>query len=163
MKITEIYEAIENDLKVIEPEMNDRLDDLKKAEDKLNKVMAEYEEAEAAYKKLHDKVDALYKAREALEDIYLTDLETKTFDEKEVELPVEKKTTEKNKKIEIKWTRKFGTLFRYDRNNNMIGKYCSQKAAARSLGWDQSSISRFIKLKTEEQIRKKGFYFKWEP
>ena len=84
---------------------------------------------------------------------------------KEIKETAEKvEKTGKTKRIkQIPWTRKNGTLVRYDRNGKEMQKFVSQKAAARDMGWNQSSMSIFVRLKPEEQVRRKGFYFRWIP
>jgi len=109
---------------------------------------------------IKERYEALAKAKEALSGIDIP-TEIKEIEEKTTE-KVEK--TGKTKRIkQIQWTRKNGTLVRYDRNGKEMQKFVSQKAAARELGWDQSSMSIFVRLKPEEQIRRKGFYFRWIP
>lgn len=109
---------------------------------------------------IKERYEALAKAKEALSGIDIT-TEVKEIEEKTTE-KVEKKV--KKKKVEqINWTRKNGTLVKYDKNGQEVHKYLSQKAAATDHKWSQYTMSIFVRLKPEEQIRRKGFYFRWIP
>lgn len=46
--------------------------------------------------------------------------------------------------------------------DNVLDRWPSQKAAARNLNWDQSSVCKFMKLSKETQLMRKGFYLAWE-
>lgn len=46
--------------------------------------------------------------------------------------------------------------------DNVLDRWPSQKAAARNLNWDQSSVCKFMKLSKETQLKRKGFYLAWE-
>lgn len=105
---------------------------------------------------IKERYEALVKAKEALSGI---DIPTEV---KETTEKVEKKV--KKKKVEqINWTRKNGTLVKYDKNGQEVHKYLSQKAAATDHKWSEYTMSIFVRLKPEEQIRRKGFYFRWIP
>lgn len=108
---------------------------------------------------IKERYEALVKAKEALSGI---DIPMEVKETKEVTEKVETKV--KKKKVEqINWTRKSGTLVKYDKNGQEVQKYLSQKAAATDHKWSQYTMSIFVRLKPEEQIRRKGFYFRWIP
>lgn len=46
--------------------------------------------------------------------------------------------------------------------DNVLDRWPTQKAAARNLNWDQSSVCKFMKLSKETQLKRKGFYLAWE-
>ena len=46
--------------------------------------------------------------------------------------------------------------------DNVLDRWPTQKAAARNLNWDQSSVCKFMKLSKEAQLKRKGFYLTWE-
>ncbi len=46
--------------------------------------------------------------------------------------------------------------------DNVMNRWRTQKAAARGLNWDQSSLCKFMKLDKSVQINKKGFALLWE-
>lgn len=47
-------------------------------------------------------------------------------------------------------------------HDNIRDRWRTQKACARALGWDQSSVSKFMKLDKNAQIARKGFALMWE-
>lgn len=53
-------------------------------------------------------------------------------------------------------------VYKINRYDNIEDRWKSQRAAARALGWDQSSLCKFVKLNKDTQIRKKGFALVWE-
>lgn len=151
MELKSIYEGLKENLNTMAPRM-------KELEMEIEDYRERLEAAESELKELQDKQFALKSAMENLELIELGAEEQKSKIDK---------LNEVNKIIrqpikQPRWTRKSGRLVQRDRNDLEIGCFVSQKAAARKLNWDQSSISRFIKSSKEEQIRKKNFYFKWE-
>ena len=46
--------------------------------------------------------------------------------------------------------------------DNVMNRWRTQKAAARSLNWDQSSVSKFMQKDKRAQIKQKGFALIWE-
>ena len=151
MELKSIYDGLKENINMMAPRM-------KELEKEIEDYREMLEAAESELKELQDKQFALKSAMENLELIELEAEEQKSKIDKQNEV---------NKVIrqpikQPRWTRKSGRLVQRDRNDLEIGCFVSQKAAARKLNWDQSSISRFIKFSKEEQIRKKNFYFKWE-
>ena len=70
--------------------------------------------------------------------------------------------SEKETQKVINYRHKTARLIQEDRKGNQLGIYRSQTDCARAIGWDQSSLSRFLKFKPDQQDAKKGFHFKWE-
>jgi len=158
MEMVNIYKGIEENLKEIEPELKKQQDKVAELEKAIEEAMAELEKAEAEKKIIQSRFDALMRAKEALE--------TAEFPRETEKKDIEKTTgaTILQKPVkQIPWTRKNGTLVQMDRHGNLMNKYGSQAAAARQLNWDQSSISRFMKLNSRTQIERKGFTLKWVP
>lgn len=125
----------------------------------MEKIMAEQESAEKKLKDLKGEYDALVKMKEAYESAFGLNDENNSNKTEETKT---KETEGKASKKPLTWKHKSARLLIIDRNGNQIGNYATQAAASRALGWDQSSISRFMKFGIDEQIRKKNFYFKWE-
>lgn len=166
MDILEIVKQIEENLKKIIPLMEMREKKLAECEKIAEEAMMAAEAADKEYKEIKGQYEALTKAKEALTAGGFPQETEKKTEVKTEEKKIEDKNvikTNKKKIEQIIFTRKSGTLYRYDRDHSFLGKYPSQKSAARDLGWDQSSISRFMKFPIEKQIQKKGFYLKWVP
>ena len=73
----------------------------------------------------------------------------------EEETPVKDKRTDDNR-------HKGACVIKLNQYDNVDDRWKTQKAAARGLNWDQSSVSKFMKLDKDQQIRKKGFALIWE-
>ena len=162
-----IYEGLKKNL----VEMGPKIKELEENAGKFRKLAKEYnEKLEKAENELKEAKDIEFALKSAMENLELIDVDTKKTEEKKPEVKVEEKKPEvktEDKDIckpvkQLKWNHKNARLIQKDRYGKVIGNFITQKAAARSLGWDQSSISRFLKLSNDEQIRKKNFYFTWE-
>lgn len=154
--MTDIYSAIEENLKELSPQLEAKKAAVTAYEQQIETLMGKQETAETELKVLQNRYEALKKMKEAAES---ADFQLKA---REIEDSTGATILQKPPK-QISWTRKNGTLIQIDKNQKQIDAYGSQKAAARKLGWDQSSLSKFIQLDVETQIRKKGFAFKWIP
>ena len=158
MTIKENLENLKKDLEKIEPVYL-------QAKRNFEEFMAKAEEAEAEVNKYEGVVKALYSAINALSGIDFPE-------EPEKEKPKEMKNEnvenyskpiqvyEKPVKVSNKRERK-GEVWRFAPNGQVLDKWTSQGSAARSLNWDQSSVSKFMKLGHSTQIQKKGFYLDW--
>ncbi len=71
------------------------------------------------------------------------------------------KTTNKNDK-DLMWKHKRAHVLKLNEYDNILDRWPTQKLAARALGWDQSSICKFMKLDKNTQIKRKGFCLAWE-
>ena len=69
--------------------------------------------------------------------------------------------TKKNMK-DLTWKHKKAYVLKLNEYDNVLDRWPSQKAAARNLNWDQSSVCKFMKLSKETQMKRKGFYLTWE-
>ena len=70
-------------------------------------------------------------------------------------------TTNKNDK-DLTWKHKRAHVLKLNEYDNVLDRWPTQKSAARALGWDQSSICKFMKIDKNTQIKRKGFYLAWE-
>lgn len=136
--INELYTGVEQNMMEMEPK-------IKALEKKYYETQKKLNDTEAELKAMKDQYESLRLCKESLE---LVDL-------KQNEAPKEKVN-------KILGPKKDPVLVKFDRYNNELGKWRTQKAAAREMGWDQSSVSKFMKFTKEQQISKKGFYFQWE-
>ena len=73
-----------------------------------------------------------------------------------------KKSTTRKQVKQLEWKHKGAYVLQLNKYGNILDRWSSQKAAARSMRWDQSSVSKFMKLDKEVQLKKKGFYLAWE-
>lgn len=162
MELIKIYQGLKENLEEIEP----RRIKLEETVANYGKIITEAQKKlEAAEDELKEITDKIFALKSAMENLELIDV----YDEAKVETPKTEmeKLLDGNKIIrqpikQPKWTRKNGKLVQFDRYGNRIDTFATQAAAARKLGWDQSSICRFMKFNKDEQIRKKNFYFTWE-
>lgn len=149
LSINEIYVGLEQNLAEIEPKMKE-----------LQKKIAEYrkkmEEAENELTALSNQFESLRMSKESLE---LIDVSKKEATDKAAS---EEKEPEKKSIKKLKWTTKNARLLKLDRYDNILGDYSTQRAAARDMGWDESSMSRFLKFNKDQQIAKKNFYFRYK-
>ena len=136
--INELYTGVEQNMMEMEPK-------IKALEKKYYDTQKKLDETEAELKAMKDQYESLRFCKESLELI----------DIKQNEAPKEKVN-------KVLGPRKDPVLVKLDRYNNTLGTYSTQKAAAREMGWDQSSICRFMKFTKDQQISKKGFCFQWE-
>lgn len=159
MELLSIYEGLRSNIEELEPKKKE----LEKQVDEYRRIVEEnqkkLDEAAAKLKDIQDREFALKNAMDSLELIDLGNSETVK--------PAENKLLDGLKIVKqpVKqpvWTRKNAKLVQFNRYDQQIGNYSTQAAAARALGWDQSSISRFLKFDKEAQLRKKNFYFAWE-
>ncbi len=80
----------------------------------------------------------------------------------EKEHPKEKQETEKKEPKQLDWKHKNAYVIKLNRYDNVEDRWRTQRAAAKGLNWDQSSVCKFMKLDKEQQLRKKGFALVWE-
>ncbi len=156
MEIKDIYAGIEKELARIEP-------DYREAEKNFEFHMAEAEKAETKMNELKANVLAL---REALAALEKGDFEYKSVVKPEISKDGDVKVVPANpgaffkpdvKAVKMNRVSK-GEVWKFAPNGTVLEKFTSQKSAAISLRWDQSSVSRFMKLDHANQIRKKGYY-----
>lgn len=172
MQMREMYTGILEKMNEHEPLLKKQEVKVAECEKAMDKAMAELESAEEEMKRLKGRYDALVKMKEAYESAFGLNSEDDIFAKTEkVEAKTEEKKPEEKKEVksvrkgpvpQLVWKHKDARLIRMDRAGNKIGDYATQAAAARALGWDQSSVSRFMKFGRDEQLRKKNFYFMWE-
>ena len=162
MELIKIYQGLKENLEEMEPQKIELEETVENYGKIITEAQKKLETAEDELKELTDKIFAL---KSAMENLELIDV----HDEVKVETPKSEieKLLDGNKIIrqpikQPKWTRKNGRLMQFDRYENKMDTFTTQAAAARKLGWDQSSICRFMKFNKDEQIRRKNFYFKWE-
>ena len=155
MKI--ILAGIDENLKELSLKLAEKQTQIAALEQQIEGLMGKQEKIEVELKDLQNQISALQNMKKAAEsaDFHLNPPKEK--DE------ITGATIIKKPVKQVAWTRKNGTLIQIDRNQNQVATYVNQKAAARKLGWDQGSMSRFVRLDIETQIRKKGFAFKWIP
>jgi len=148
LMMSDIYMGLERQLKELEPKMCE----LKKLyEEHLNAA----EKAEEEMLVIEGNMTALRKAITALQAV---DMPPTQEEVKEAEKAKKEETAKK----QLTWKHKKAYVVRYDRNGDILNKAPSQKAMARDMGWDQSSLSRFMRFDQDSQIAKKGYYFGWE-
>ena len=161
MKIKENLENLKKDLEKVEPVYL-------QAKKNFESFMAKAEEAEAEVNKYESVVKALYSAINALSGIDFPETEEPEKEKsKEFKVEIKEETYskpvqvyEKPVKVSNKRERK-GEVWKFAPNGEVLDKWTSQASAARSLNWDQSSVSKFMKLSHSTQIQKKGFYLDW--
>ena len=163
MKIKENLEDLKKNLEKVEPVYL-------QAKRNFEEFMAKAEEAEAEVNKYEGVVKALYSAINALSGIDFPETEEPEKEKQPKECKVELKKEETySKPIQVyekpvkvsKQRDKKGEVWKFAQNGQVLDKWTSQASAARSLSWDQSSVSRFMKLSHSTQIQKKGFYLDW--
>lgn len=158
MTLLEIYNGMKENLAKMEPRITELQGIIAEHRAEIEKHQKQIEAAQAELKKIQDIVEPLNFSKEALELTGIQEMEEEK-NETEVKKEVDKKQTKKEEFST--WTRKNPKLVRCDRNGQELGRYSTQKAAARDLGWDQSSLSRFLKFDKSQQLAKKNFYFSW--
>lgn len=160
MELNEIYEGLKTNLKNLTPEREKLETIVEDYHTMIESYKKKLETAEMQLKEIKDKEFAL---KSAMENLELIDVKGANTPETKEEVKTEEKNAEPVKKVrQLQWKHKNARLIQIDRNGKEIGNYPSQAAASRKIGWDQSSLSRFMRFGKEEQIRKKNFYFMWE-
>lgn len=160
MELNTIYEGLMENLKNLAPEKEKLETVVEDCHTRMAEMMRELETAQTRLKEIEDKEFAL---KSAIENLELINVKGADAPKTKEEVKTEEKKTEPVKKVrQLQWKHKSARLIQVDRNGKEIGNYPSQAAAARNIGWDQSSLSRFMKFRKDEQIRKKNFYFMWE-
>ena len=156
MELNEIYNGIKENLDQLLP----KLKDLEKTVEDYRKLLSG---AETELTEIRAKVEGLQMAKESMEMAGLS-MGRKAPEDAISEETVKKaeEIADEHKPPKLKWTTKDAKLAQKDRNGKTMNVFRTQSAAARFLHWDQSSISRFMKLDREAQISKKNFYFAWE-
>lgn len=158
METKEIYYGLVEKLDKLE-----RITKMQK--EKMEKAREAYELAKAELEKYESNVTAYRMAKEALE-MGNFELEEKKTQEIVVEETVNATSNVTDvaakKDTVLEWKHKTPYVIQIDKKGNQIGRFCSQVACARAIGWDQSSLSRFMKLDAKQQDDRKGFHFMWE-
>lgn len=170
MEMLDILKELENRLNEVKPklkELDDEVSACAKAVEEATKALGD---AESRRTKIRNNVDSLEMALESLRMGQFDDLsavvqqvvEAKKEEPPKAEEVKETKVELKKKKKDLVWLHKDAIVVQYDRHGNKMGHWRTQKAAARALGWSQSSVSHFMKFRSDEQIRKKNFYLAYE-
>lgn len=159
IEMMDIFMGLEKQLEEIEPAYM-------QAEKDYNFHLAEAEKAEALMNGLKINVDALRSAIDSLKkgNFVFPDF-TKELEEKKEEVEPKLVLTipsdEKPKTKPKRWMTQKGEVWKFAPDGTVLEKFTSQCAASRSMHWDQSGISKFMRFSHETQIRKKGFYLDW--
>ena len=163
MELLDIYNGLKENM----DELGPRKADLEKMVNDYQLMVDKYQRLlSGATLELKDITDREFALKSAMENLELIDVKAPIKEETENEKENDTDTLYGAKVIkrpvkQPQFTKKSARLGRYDRNDELIESYATQAAAARTLGWDQSSVSRFLKFEKDTQIRKKNFYFKW--
>ena len=166
INMSEIYMGLESKLqsyeeacKKAETQIDELLAKAEEAEAMMNKYREEAEKVEAENKIMFTNVAALKKSMAALQEgSFATSEEINK--EKQETVKKEKLSNVKTKPVKT-WVKKKGEIGQYNADGNLINSWTSQKSVAIGLNWDASSICRFMKLKRDTQVRKKGFYLEY--
>jgi len=123
--------------------------DFEKARDALDKAVAERDACKAD-------IDALEMAIEALESGNFAAQKAAKKN------PINEKPVKVSKADERKNANKKAHVLKLNQYDNVLDRWPTQKAAARGMNWDQSSVCKFMKLSKEVQLKRKGFYLAWD-
>lgn len=166
IKMSEIYMGLEKQLQTYEvacKQAEERIDELmakaEEAEALMNKYREEAEKVEADNKVMFINVAALKKGMAALQEGSFATPE----DIKEEKAEAVKKESLLNAKVKPTkaWVKRKGEIGQFKSDGTFMNSWTSQKSAAIGLQWDASSVCRFMKLKHDTQVRKKGFYLEY--
>lgn len=135
-------------------------------QENFDKAQKELEEEKAKMKPI---IDDAYALEQSIEMLKLGNFAKGKANTETTEKKVEKTVTKKNEKPEVKkdeesmmWKHKKAYVLKLNEHNNVLDRWPSQKAAARAMNWDQSSVSKFMRMPYTSQLKKKGFYLCWE-
>lgn len=159
MEMKQILEQLEGKLK----QEKIQVEGLEKNVEAMMKAL---EEAEQELKVRKDNVGSLEMMIEAAKEGHfgLTEKKTEAVkaevkEIKKIENPMIVKASPKKN---LDWRHKDACVLKLNEHDNVEDRWRTQKAAARSLGWDQSSVSKFMKLTKDQQLQRKGFALVWE-
>lgn len=162
MEMKQILEQLEGKLK----QEKTQVEGLEKNVEAMMKAL---EEAEKELKVRKDNVGSLEMMIEAAKEGHfgLTEkTEAVKAEVKKIENPAIVKSdanaTKKGSAKNPEWKHKDAFVVKLNEYNNVEDRWRTQKAAARSLGWDQSSVCKFMKLNRDQQLQRKGFALVWE-
>jgi chromosome segregation ATPase len=163
MEMKEILEKLEGQLKKEKIEAEE-------LEKKIATMMVVLENAEKALGEKKDNITSLEMMIEAgkeghfgLKEVKSEPIVSVKMDEKPVQedkKPANSKSVKPVKQPEFKHKNAF--VVQINEYDNVMNRWRTQKAAARGLNWDQSSLCKFMKLDKSVQINKKGFALLWE-
>ena len=119
--------------------------DFEKARDALDKAIAERDTCKGD-------IDALEMAIEALESGNFAAQKAAKRN------PAKGKPVKVSKADERKNANGKAHVLKLNQYDNVLDRWPTQKAAARGMNWDQSSVCKFMKLSKEAQLKRKGFY-----
>lgn len=141
----------------------------KEKEEELVRVQNELEKARMELKAVRDDSEAIEASLEMLRMGSFAQIEEEKPTEKVEEKEEPKAVTitageklEKSSGKELTWKHKKAFIVKLNQYDNVLDRWRSQKIAARYLDWDQSSVSKFMRLDKETQLKKKGYYLAWE-
>ena len=172
MTLLEVYNGMKENLAQMEPmtlELQKKIEEHKakikeietESKLKIDEHQSQIDEAAAELKKIQDIVESLNLSKETLETTVIEEKkEVSTVDDEKKKREADRARRQQAKEFST-WTTKNPKLVKMDRNGRELGRYNTQKAAAREMGWDQSSMSRFLKFNKDQQLMKKNFYFTW--
>lgn len=172
MEMREILKEMETNLanqKAVVTLYESRVKILQEAFDKAEKAMLD------EIDKLKTAKDDAYATEQAIEMLKMgsfaqqkaakeTTVKAEVTDVKADEKKAGTKKTENRKRTERSDVQKHkgAYVLQLNKYDNVMDRWPSQKAAARNMRWDQSSVSKFMKLDKDVQLKKKGFYLAWE-
>lgn len=168
MEIKEILKDLEGKLNdVYKPAVELWERKVEEKEKELMRVQDELEKARMELKSVKDDRDSIEGSIEMLRMGSFAQIEekpTEKVEEKEEVKSVVKaeEKLQKSSGKELTWKHKNACVLKLNQYDNILDRWRSQKAAARGLDWDQSSVSRFMRLDKEVQLKKKGYYLAWE-
>ena len=160
MEMKQIIEQLEGKLK------QEKLQ-VESLEKNVEALMKALEEAEKDLKVKRDNVGSLEMMIEAAKEGHFGLTEKKQEHTEEPAKTIEKienpAVVKAEKKVRnLDWRHRDAFVIKLNEHDNVLDRWRTQKAAARSLGWDQSSVCKFMKLNKEQQIQRKGFALVWE-
>lgn len=161
MEMKQILEQLEGQLKKERLEVED-------LEKKVSQWMEMLAGAEEALKIKKDNVTSLEMMIEAGKEGHfgLKEQKTEAVVAKVEEVKPVQKDEKPAKKIrpvkQPEFKHKNACVVKINEHDNIQDRWRTQKACARALGWDQSSVSKIMKLDKNAQIARKGFALMWE-
>lgn len=146
------------EMKDILMELEEKLQEAKtQAKDweaKRNFWKAAYESAETELKKLQDDIESLEMMIEAGKTVKVKDGETAK--------KTKQKAEKKEQPVKVDARHRGAFVVKINQFDNVEDRFKSQATAAKMLGWNQSSVCKFMQLAKDEQIRRKNFALVWE-
>ncbi len=166
-----IYEGLLKNFEALEREEKELSEKKDKILEILEKYQQEFDLIDTRWEKMNKQKVAIKAAMEQLEqaDFSLSEEEKKEENIKivepepvkiEEEKPVEEEKEKKGTKLE--WRHKNAMIVQYGKNGGIIKKFFTQKEAGEALGFSATWVSKLLKTNEKAQIKKRGYYLRYE-